>query len=103
MYYIKMGSGQWQSEDLSKTPGQTPHIRTNPVRGVNLLNPTSQIYALETVTQTNRQNHFTVIELWGDRKAADAHSTAAHTRAYRDKLGPASGALYDERLYKTLD
>src|SRR5437667_166611 len=57
----------------------------------------------EAVTQTNRQNHFTVIELWGDRKAADAHSTAAHTRAYRDKLGPASGALYDERLYKTLD
>jgi len=57
----------------------------------------------EAVTQTNRQNHFTVIELWGDRKAADAHSMAAHTRAYRDKLGPASGALYDERLYKTLD
>jgi quinol monooxygenase YgiN len=57
----------------------------------------------EAVTQTNRQNHFTVIELWRDRKAADAHSMAAHTRAYRDKLGPASGALYDERFYKMLD
>jgi len=57
----------------------------------------------EAVTQTNRQNHFTVIELWRDRKAADAHSMAAHTRAFRDKLGPASGALYDERFYKTLD
>jgi quinol monooxygenase YgiN len=55
------------------------------------------------VTQTNRQNHFTVIELWRDRKAADAHSMAAHTRAYREKLGPASGALYDERFYKVLD
>jgi quinol monooxygenase YgiN len=57
----------------------------------------------EAVTQTNRQNHFTVIELWRDRKAADAHSMAAHTRAYREKLGPASGALYDERFYRVLD
>jgi len=57
----------------------------------------------EAVTQTNRQNHFTVIELWRDRKAAEAHSMAAHTRAFRDKLGPASGALYDERFYRMLD
>ncbi|HEU0158047.1 MAG TPA: antibiotic biosynthesis monooxygenase [Hyphomicrobiaceae bacterium] len=57
----------------------------------------------EAVVQTNRQNHFTVIELWRDRKAAEAHSMAAHTRAYREKLAPASGALYDERFYKALD
>ena len=57
----------------------------------------------EAVTQVNRQNHFTVIELWTDRKAADAHSMAAHTRAFRDKLGPASGALYDERFYTVLN
>jgi quinol monooxygenase YgiN len=57
----------------------------------------------EAVVQTNRQNHFTVIELWRDRKAAEAHSMAAHTRAYREKLAPASGALYDERFYKPLE
>ncbi len=57
----------------------------------------------EAVTQVNRQNHFTVIELWRDRKAADDHSMASHTRAYRDKLGPASGALYDEQFYKVLN
>lgn len=57
----------------------------------------------EAVTQVNRQNHFTVIELWRDRKAADAHSMAAHTRAFREKLGPASGALYDERFYRVLN
>ena len=56
----------------------------------------------EAVTQVNRQNHFTVVELWRDRKAADAHSMAAHTRAFREKLGPANGALYDERLYSVL-
>ena len=26
-----------------------------------------------------------------------------HTRAFREKLGPASGALYDERFYKVLE
>ena len=53
----------------------------------------------EAVTQVNRQNHFTVIEVWRDRVTAHRHSMAAHTRAFRDKLAPASGALYDERFY----
>jgi quinol monooxygenase YgiN len=53
----------------------------------------------EAVTQVNRQNHFTVIEVWRDRVTAHRHSMAAHTRAFRDKLAPASGALYDERIY----
>ena len=57
----------------------------------------------EAVNQTNRQNHFTVIELWRDSKAAEAHSMAPHTRAFREKLAPASGALYDERFYKVLE
>jgi quinol monooxygenase YgiN len=57
----------------------------------------------EAVVQTNRQNHFTVIELWRDRKAADAHSMAPATRAFREKLAPGSGALYDERFYKVLE
>jgi quinol monooxygenase YgiN len=57
----------------------------------------------EAVTQVNRQNHFTVVEVWRDRKSADAHSMAAHTRAFRDKLAPATGALYDERFYRFVD
>jgi quinol monooxygenase YgiN len=58
---------------------------------------------LEAVTQTNRQNHFTVIEAWRNRRSADAHSMNAKTRAFREKLAPASGALYDQRFYKALD
>ena len=42
-------------------------------------------------------------EVWRDRKTADTHSMAAHTRAFRDKLGPASGALYDERFYRLVN
>lgn len=56
----------------------------------------------DAVIQTNRQNHFTLIELWRNRKAAEAHGMAAHTRTFRENLAPASGALYDERFYQAL-
>src|SRR5215471_8287929 len=59
--------------------------------------------SFEAVTQVNRQNHFTLIEVWRDRQSAEAHSIAVHTRTFREKLAPASGALYDERLYSVLD
>ena len=58
----------------------------------------------EAVIQTNRQNHFTIIELWRDREAADAHSmTARYSRLPRETAAPASGALYDERFYKVFE
>jgi quinol monooxygenase YgiN len=57
----------------------------------------------EVLQQANRGNHFTVIEAWTNRKALDAHATAAHTRAFREKLSPVAGALYDERIYKALN
>jgi quinol monooxygenase YgiN len=57
----------------------------------------------EAVIQVNRQNHFTLIEVWRDRQSVEAHSIAVHTRTFREKLAPASGALYDERLYSVLD
>jgi quinol monooxygenase YgiN len=57
----------------------------------------------EVLQQANRGNHFTVIEAWTNREALDAHAMAAHTRAFREKLGPIAGALYDERIYKALN
>jgi quinol monooxygenase YgiN len=57
----------------------------------------------EVVQQTNRPNHFTVVEVWRNAKAVEAHSMAEATRQFRDKLGPLSGALYDERMYKTVE
>lgn len=44
-------------------------------------------------------NHFHLIEAWGDRKSLEAHAAADHTRAFRAKLVPFEGGLYDERLY----
>ena len=57
----------------------------------------------EVLQQANRGNHFTVVETWADRKALDAHAMAAHTRAFRNKLAPIAGALYDERIYAALN
>lgn len=57
----------------------------------------------EATTQAGRPNHFTVIGAWRDQTAVDAHAMNAKTRAFRDQLAPAAGALYDERFYKALD
>lgn len=56
----------------------------------------------EVLQQANRGNHFAVLEVWANRKALDGHAVAAHTRAFRAKLVPIAGALYDERIYKAL-
>ena len=57
----------------------------------------------EALTQNSRANHMTIVEIWADRRAMEAHSTASHMRQYREKLLPMSGSLYDERLYRALD
>ena len=56
----------------------------------------------DVVQQDSRPNHFTVIEIWRDRGAYDAHIMAEPTRAFRRGLTPIAGALYDERLYTRL-
>ena len=55
----------------------------------------------EALTQSSRPNHMTVVEIWKDQNAGDAHAAAEHTRHFRDGLAPISGSLYDERLYRT--
>ena len=52
--------------------------------------------------QTNRNNHFTVIEAWRDQKAFDAHITSENTKKFRDTFGPFLGAWFDDRIYKSL-
>lgn len=53
--------------------------------------------------QTNRPNHFTVIETWANRPNFDSHAGLIATKHFRDKLAIMTGALYDERLYRILD
>src|SRR5205809_7385556 len=52
--------------------------------------------------QKARPNHFTVIEVWRNQKAAADHEVGAHAKDFRKVLGSATGALYDQRWYKAL-
>jgi quinol monooxygenase YgiN len=58
---------------------------------------------LEVLQQTNRPNHFSVVELWSDRKAFEAHAMTPAVIEFRNELQPMVGSLYDQRLYETLD
>ena len=57
----------------------------------------------DVLQHTMRANHFTVIEIWENQKALDAHAAARHTKQYRDGLQPISGSPLDERLYKRVE
>lgn len=56
----------------------------------------------DVLQQGNRANHMFLVEVWRDRTAHDAHVMADHTRAFRAKLLPMQGALYDERVYEPI-
>ena len=56
----------------------------------------------DAVVWDGHANHFHLIEAWSDRKALEAHAAADHTKAFRAKLVPFEGALYDERLYEAV-
>ena len=56
----------------------------------------------DVVQWDGHPNHFTLIEVWRDRKAFDASVTTPHNKQFRDKLTPLEGALYDERLYQAV-
>ena len=58
------------------------------------------VVRFEIFQQCDRPNHFTVVEVWRGPQDYAAHIVADHTKAFRKKLSPISGALYDERLYR---
>jgi quinol monooxygenase YgiN len=58
------------------------------------------VYRFDVWQQASRPNHSYVVEVWRDDAARDAHVMAGHTRAFRAKLLPLEGSLYDERVYE---
>jgi quinol monooxygenase YgiN len=57
----------------------------------------------DALTQNSRPNHMTIVEIWQDYKALEAHGMTARTKEFREKLTPLSGSLYDERQYKIVN
>jgi quinol monooxygenase YgiN len=83
-----------------------PPQKDNGVAAVKQLAEDSRKHAgnltFDVWQQTNRPNHFTVVESWANRGAFDLHEMQKDTREFRTKLATMTGALYDERLYKPL-
>jgi quinol monooxygenase YgiN len=56
----------------------------------------------EVQQQANRPNHFTVVQVWKGRAAFDTHIAGGPEREFRSALTPMTGALYDERIYRSI-
>ena len=56
----------------------------------------------DVLVQASRTNHFTVVERWESEDAQREHVDATHSRIFRERIYPLSGALYDERLYRAM-
>lgn len=74
----------------------------------------------DVLTQSNRSNHMTVVEMWQDSSAQAAHQMHQEKKDFRDQLSGVAaqsgvsddpqfvpnmltGSLWDERLYKLID
>jgi len=54
---------------------------------------------VEVYIQISRVNHFTLVEVWQNRQAFEAHEAAARTKQFREQLEPLLGSPYDELLH----
>ena len=48
---------------------------------------------LEVLQQLNRPNHFSVVEIWPNRKIFESHAASPAIIAFRNELQPMAGAL----------
>ena len=56
----------------------------------------------ELLQQSDRGNHFTIVSVWANEAAFNAHLAAAHTKEFRAKIQSALGSPFDERLHHLL-
>jgi quinol monooxygenase YgiN len=54
---------------------------------------------VEVYIQISRVNHMSLVEVWQNREAFEAHEGAAHTKQFREQLQPLLGSPYDETLH----
>ena len=58
---------------------------------------------IELLVQMSRTNHFSLVEVWENQQAYDAHVAAAHTRLFREQIQPMLGSPFDERLHQIVE
>ena len=91
------------------------HVDTAPMPGSNA-NPGAILQRLaeasrkepgnlrfDVLQHSMRANHFTIIEVWTNPAAADAHAGASSTQQFRQDIQPLMGSPLDERMVRSLD
>jgi quinol monooxygenase YgiN len=56
----------------------------------------------ELLQEPGRKNHFTIVSVWENQAAFDAHLEADHTRQFREQIQPMLGGPLDERFHGIL-
>lgn len=56
----------------------------------------------DVLEQTAKPNHLTLVEVWRNVAALEAHEQATHTRKFRDELLPIGGSPFDEQFYRPM-
>jgi quinol monooxygenase YgiN len=56
----------------------------------------------EVFQEPARKNHITIVSVWENQAAFDAHLEADHTKQFREKVQPMLGGPLDERLHSLL-
>ncbi len=60
------------------------------------------VVRFELLDDVSRKNHFTIVSVWENQAAFDAHLEANHTKQFREKLQPMLGSPFDERLHSIM-
>ena len=58
---------------------------------------------IEVYVESARTNHFSIVEVWKDKQAFEAHEAAAETVKFREQVQPMLGSPFDERLHQMLE
>lgn len=58
---------------------------------------------IELYVQIGRTNHYSLVEVWENQQAFDAHEAAAHTKKFREDIHPLLGSPFDERLHHIVE
>ena len=85
----------------------TPNFATDTVKEVAQFAADSKKDAgcvrFEALRSVERMNHFELVEVWRTRQDFEAHLAQDHTKRFREKIQPALGSPFDERLYSALE
>ena len=58
---------------------------------------------MELLQDSARTNHYTVVSVWENSKAFEAHEETEHSKRLRDKIQPMLGSPFDERLHRMMN